>query len=1046
MKVQAGGATVSKTHPLKTLSVQNAEARTQDVTSNTYIYTSPIGISSSESTLVNTPTEARPPMMLQQENGEGGPSQSQSFEDAKVATPGGSNSVESLGTIRSSPTSPFGLCRQEDLLRTEEAAHQETRNKLARLEAWCEGLCDENTALQTQLQNADDETKKIRKELADAEDEETNLRTQLSDAESNIREFKKLLPEIQRMVERESSLRQLGIDVYSRLQAVGRLISPHDRVWAEYIDLMNAVAQRSSTFPNARDESMDSHDASRIEELGEVEDGDGRERGQNETGAPAFNTDMMGDNALTNEVDAVQAEGYGTVSDDEDNDDDDFSRHGCPMRPGTASRLSMSTFTAQFEERPGQPSSSPQEAQEVQEACEPALSAPSPSHPYPEAPADLEGELESSNGFKFTFGSNHTIFAKAPTAEEADLSQATGEGIAGSIPQPETSQPIFSFSFDDAGETSRAEAPRRRNYRNDGRGNQNTYRNKSRLQEMSELAYDPAIFDFSRQSQPEESVRSSSFGVTENGDSEPLEAGNEPGSQALGAIDANVDATAPPIDPFLEPQYNLLVQSTNTVAELREARDGKARMTDSEPEDAPSEKLLRATWAPFPWVEVEVEIKKSPAELMKELPFDWMLPTPPTVRLSDGEGRIGESSRRRYSSAVQDGMHMANMKAWIDSIAPLEKGLNSVETLKIQPSRATSRADDSKNAEGRNLDAMPLSEDQTKEAEIPADGQTQEMKASSRIQTTQAPQMDLPPFEEEVLSLINGIQKLSLGPSIETAGTAFEEELLSLTNGIKNLSLGPAIDAAGKVEKESEVQVPRNSNVSDQEHTENLENLINGIRDLSLGSSVDEAGRHSEESKVQLSGDWNVSGLGQYSPKDVDRGPIFERFLGRKSEVRDPGFTAKKERIAAPKVEITKEINYKCKKAHGVVMPSKERSTREADVTRQEQQRTTSPVPINDGQRNINTARAASHSKRPKKQDVTTNQPAVTTSPTEPTTQNALPHQPLEPRPAITADHQPPPPSEEEYVSVYSLQGVSYPDTAPKTKYRDPFGLRKERK
>ena len=58
MVVQAGGATVSRTHPLKTSSPQSAEARTQDVTSNTYIYTSPSGISSSESTLVNTPTRS----------------------------------------------------------------------------------------------------------------------------------------------------------------------------------------------------------------------------------------------------------------------------------------------------------------------------------------------------------------------------------------------------------------------------------------------------------------------------------------------------------------------------------------------------------------------------------------------------------------------------------------------------------------------------------------------------------------------------------------------------------------------------------------------------------------------------------------------------------------------------------------------------------------------------------------------------------------------------------------------------------------------------
>ena len=1018
--VQAGGASSSETHPHKTLTLRNAEGRKQDVTSDTYIYISPSGDSSSESTLVNTPTEALLPLRLQQEVGEeahaSGEQRRSEAAEAQNTRPllgpnnGGNDGLfEAVGKVPQGTGEQVGAEQtgpmvQECLLRSEEAAHRETRSELARLEAWCDAMHDENAMLQTQLQTADEKAKKMRKELGAAEDEATNLQTQLSDAENNIRGFKLCLPELQRkMVERE---RQLGIDVYSRLQDVGRLISPHDRVWAEYKDLMNAMAQRFSIPPIASDENMNFYDDSRFEELGEVEDGDGKERAQNESGAPRFNADMMGDDTMTDEEDAIQAEGYGTASDDDD--DDDISRHGRPMRPGTASRLSMSFFTAKSEERPGQPSFSHLEGpQEVQEECEPALPTPSTSHLYQKATVDLEEELESSSGFKFT-GSNLEA-----TSEEADLSQATGEieGAEGSIPQPEASQPIFSISFDFAGETSRDEGSRRRNNRNDGRGNQNPSRNKSRLPTMSELAYDPAIFEFSRQSQPEESVPSSSSGVTENGDSEPLEAGNESGSQTQGASDVIGDATAAVIDPSLEAQYNLLIQSTNTVAELREARDGKTRMTDSEPEDAPSENIPRATWAPFPWVEVEEEIKKSPAELMKELPFDWMLPTPPRIRPSDGQNRTGESSRSRYSSAFLDGMHIANMKNWIDSIAPLEKGFNAAKTLKIQPSRATPKAHDSKNAEERTPDAMPLSEHQTEEAGCTADGQTQEMKSSSGTQTTQAPQMDRPSLDEELLSLINGIQKLSLGPSS---------------------------DAAGQVEED---------NKSDQEHTENLENLINGIRDLSLGPSVNEAGRYTEESRVQLSGDWNVSGRGQYSPKDLDKGSIFGRLLGRKAEVRDPGFTAKKEQIAAPEEEITKEIDHKCKKAQTVVKPSDERGTRPADAERQEQHETTSPFPVSEQQSTINNPRTTPHPKQPKKQNVTTNQPAVTASTTETTPENAIPSQPLEPRPAIPRnDQSPPPQTEGTYVSEYSLQGLSYPDAAPKTKYRDPFSLRRDKK
>ena len=660
MVILAGGANVFKTHPHKTLTLNNAEARTQDVASDTYIYNSTSGISSSESTLVNTPTEALSPLRLQQECGEEASASREQRRSAEAearstrpllrANNGGNDgSFEAVGEVprgtgEQVAAEQTGPMVQECLLRSEEAAHRKTRNELATV------------------------------------------------------------------VKRESSMHKLGMDFYSHLQNVGRLISPHDRVWAEYTDLLNDVAQYFPAFPNARDENMDSRDTSRFEELGEVEEGDGRERGQNESGAPTFNTNMMmGDNAPTNEEDAIQAEGYGTTSDDDGDHDDEISRHGRPMRPGTASRLSMSFFTAQSEKRPGQPPSSyPVGLLEVQEACEPALPASSSTHPYAEAPVELEEELESSNGFKFTFGSNSTVLPIVPTAEEPDFSQATGEveGIEGSTPQPEASRPIFSISFDFAGETSRVEASRRRNNRNHGRGNQNSSRNNPRLPRTSELAHDPAILDFSRQSQPEEPVRSSSS-VTENGESEPLEAETGPGSQTLGASDQIVDATAAVIDLSLEAQYDLLMQSTNTVAELREARDGKTRMTDSEPEEAPPENIPRATWAPFPWVEVKVEIKKSPEDLMKELPFDWMLPTPPTIHLSDVEGRIGESSRRRYSSAVQERTHIANMKNWIDSIAPREKGLNAVKTLNIQPPRAISEAQDSKNAEERILDAMP---------------------------------------------------------------------------------------------------------------------------------------------------------------------------------------------------------------------------------------------------------------------------------------------------------------------------------------------------
>lgn len=962
MVVQAGGPDVSKIPARKTLTLKNAEARTQKVTSPAYIYNSPSGTSSSETTLVNTPTEAISPSKVQQE------------------------------------------CVEEAYASSEQRCSDE----------------------------ADCEIKRIRKELGDAEDENTKLHTQLSAAESRIRGLENSLLELQRTrVERESSLHQLGMDFYSRFRNVGRLISPHGRVWAEYKNLMNAAAQHLSISPSAEHEKMNSHDnVSRFEELSDVEASDGREKSRNEYRAPTLDTNMvMGGNVLTKKEVAIQAERNGTAPDDGD-DDDEISRHDRPTRPGTASRPSVRFFTAQSEEISGKPSFSHLEGpQEAQEVVEPFVPSPSSSHSYPEVPVDLEEKCEVSNGFNIDFGSSHTILSNLYTAMEAGLSHATDdvERVEESTPSFEANQCIFSIPLKNAGGASGFNTSRSNSNRNDGRGRQYLSKDESRLSRLSELAYNLAVSDTSRQSQLEKSFRWSSPGVTDNRDSEPSEAEKETGSQILGASDANVDAMATVIDPSLEAPYNLLTQSINTVTELREARDGNMRMIDSQPENAPPENTPRAIWAPFPPV-----TKKSPLELMNELPLDWMLPTPPVIRQHVVQDRTSESSRSQNSSAVQEGMHMADMKAWIDSIAPFEKVVDTVKTLKIQPLRVTRKVGDAKNTKGQHLGPKLSSESQTGEAKSAADQQTQDKKPSSGYQTR------------------HGVQAAHMVPP------PFEEELLSLINGIRNLSLGPSIDTAGKVEKKSKAQVPRNSNVSGQRHTDNIEDLINGVRDLSLGPSVDAAGKPIKESIVQLSGDWNVSGRGQYSPKNLDKGPIFGRFLGRKSEGRDLGFTAKKERIATSEVEITKESDPKSKGTQSVVMPSKERSTRQVDAVRPDEQHgTNSPVPKesdlraakeDDRQRNTNNPRTTAHLHQSKTQNLKTDQPAVTASTTETNPQNPAPPQSHEPRPPIPRDDQPPLQTEEVYTSVYSLQGASYAETASKKKYRDPFSLRKDRK
>ncbi|KAF6224581.1 hypothetical protein HO173_013021 [Letharia columbiana] len=60
--------------------------------------------------------------------------------------------------------------------------------------------------------------------------------------------------------------------------------------------------------------------------------------------------------------------------------------------------------------------------------------------------------------------------------------------------------------------------------------------------------------------------------------------------------------------------------------------------------------------------------------------------------------------------------------------------------------------------------------------------------------------------------------------------------------------------------------------------------LRNGLARLSLGPSMKPTpAPEKKETKVQLSRDWNVSGIGKYTPKDLEKGPLFGRFSGAKT-------------------------------------------------------------------------------------------------------------------------------------------------------------------
>lgn len=90
--------------------------------------------------------------------------------------------------------------------------------------------------------------------------------------------------------------------------------------------------------------------------------------------------------------------------------------------------------------------------------------------------------------------------------------------------------------------------------------------------------------------------------------------------------------------------------------------------------------------------------------------------------------------------------------------------------------------------------------------------------------------------------------------------------------------------------------------------------LRNGLARLSLGPSMKSISAPEKNTKVQLSRDWNVSGIGNYTPKDLKKDPVFGRFPGAKTstlegnaETKAFGSTTKELNAAVSETESAKE-------------------------------------------------------------------------------------------------------------------------------------------
>ena len=153
-------------------------------------------------TLVNTPTEALSPSLVQQDFGEGlatvhGLEDSERNESPKIERSARHEETENILQYETITAADRNPREQEQLLRIEVAAHQQTREDFAKFEDWCKRLEGENMRLQTDVEDAGREKTKIRRQLHNAEDKLTRFETH---ADGRIHGLMKSIKRYQSMI------------------------------------------------------------------------------------------------------------------------------------------------------------------------------------------------------------------------------------------------------------------------------------------------------------------------------------------------------------------------------------------------------------------------------------------------------------------------------------------------------------------------------------------------------------------------------------------------------------------------------------------------------------------------------------------------------------------------------------------------------------------------------------------------------------------------------------------------------------------------------
>ena len=957
---------------------------------------------------------------------------------------------------------------QEVLLRTEEAAHQRTREELTRLENWCKRLEDENTGLQRQVEDAGRENSRIQRQLHHAEDEITRFSTELSGAEGRIQDFANstgmYLSTIEQLRNQAIDLNadiswyiQLGINFYVRSQKVEKLLSPYDRVFAEYNSLMREAAQYFSVPVHARDDKGDVHNGvTRFEEIDDDDDNEEAEDDQENDGVHFLITnESVYDTKPGNKVNAIQADENVTAL-----DDDNIPSPGHPMRPGTANRVPFSVFTVNSGNTPQSASTSPFEDPDQQTRQAPSQAAPAfpVDFSFSEPPVIPEEKRKTAavratvqNPARNTEASStsnrrahgrggiergrrrpgrDTNRAKMPlrcgSGPSLRNSVERTNAAVGSSPVATVSSAnhILSGSSAKTGDKRDATGPHRLT---DSTVNSNPVTADSKVlgttPEVEHETEPPQVggsapivgsdvFAKSCASTPNSNATFGDFNFEIADEYQML---SNPFTPATGGNDVS-----PSLDfDFGSPTKAAPLQQNINIFPIPMEHVGEDSSTDTYRNKSNRDHRL-----------VGSSSSKSKSRLtgMAETPL-----TPAVFEISRESHR--EKSVVLRSFSVIEANSVFHIPGRYDAIV---FDMNTV----IAPSLAKryAKLNLSANTEAGLREARAGKRTVTGYQPEPPKRLT--WAPFSSRDTLKVPPVWMPvsptirPFEFE--------HKKGESSRSQFLGVAREEaHMAKVKNWIASIAPHDKDkDSAQNPNSQpsSGNQMKRDTKAAEMKKPITVEEIFDltiGIAQMSIEPSMDSFCEPKQEIKVQLSGDWNVSGLCNYTPDDLEKGPIFGRFLDVDSETSGFGFTVNSQQAADSDAGTAIEAGYQSE-------------IKQREVTARQER------PEDLDQRGIESAVAGSdqehmgHESRGRDAAVQTDgqkgeghESGRTNSDTGTCDQDEGSYQPLETDPAAPSDRPSSPPTEETYMSPYSLRGAFSNESAtPRKKFISRWSLR----